>query len=93
MGLKFQNFLKIFYFSPKFSKKGTLRGTDFCILVFFRHYLGLVEVKTGTLTRGASPVPFFWLEWLLSLGDNIILGCLVLVIISLNKLKIEPLTG
>ena len=45
MGLKFQNFLKIFYFSPKFYKKGTLRGTDFRILVFLRPYLGLVEVK------------------------------------------------
>ena len=58
MGLKFQNFLKISYFFPKFSKKGTLRGTDFSILVFLRPYLGLVKVKKGTLTSGASPYPF-----------------------------------
>ena len=38
MGLKFQNFLK-------FSKKGTLWGTDFSILLFLLLYLGLLEVK------------------------------------------------
>ena len=32
MVLKFKNFLKIYYFSHKFSKKGTLRGIDFRIL-------------------------------------------------------------
>ena len=45
MGLEFKNFLKIYYFTSKFSKKGTLRGTDFRILVFLRPYLGLVRVK------------------------------------------------
>ena len=58
MGLKFQNFLKNFYISPNFSQKGTLRGTDFPVLVFLRPYLGLVEVKKGTLTSGTSPYPF-----------------------------------
>ena len=35
------------------NEKGTLRGTDFYILVFLQPYLGLVEVKTGTLTSDA----------------------------------------
>ena len=55
MGLKFQNFLLF----PRILQKGTLRGTNFGILVFLRPYLRLVEVTKGTLTSGASPYPFF----------------------------------
>ena len=56
-----KNFLKIYYFSSKFSKKGTLRGTDFRSLVFLQPYLGLVEVQKGTLTLFAR-VPPPWIE-------------------------------
>ena len=49
MGLKFQSFLKMSYFFPKFSKNSTLRETGFSILVFLRPYLGLVKVKKGIL--------------------------------------------
>ena len=59
MVLKFQNFLKIFYFFRKFSQKDTLRGTDFSILVFLRPYVGLAEVEKGTLTSVEHPrTPF-----------------------------------
>ena len=59
MDLKFQYFLKICKFFPKFTKKVPYEGLIFySILVLLRPYLGLVKVKKGTLTSGASPYPF-----------------------------------
>ena len=57
MGLKFQNFLKIFYFSPKFYKK-----ERFSYFGVFATLPGTRRSKKGTLTSGASPYPFLP-EW------------------------------
>ena len=56
-GTEIQKISQNFILFSKFSKKGTLRGTDFSIFVFLRP-LVLVKVKNGTLTNGASRTPF-----------------------------------
>ena len=43
-------------FFSKFLKKDTLPGTNFSNLLFLWPYLGLMEVKKGTLTSGTSPL-------------------------------------
>ena len=44
---------------PKFSKKGTLRGTDFSILVFFATLPGTREGEKRCPEQRSIPIPLF----------------------------------